>query len=155
MDKQLLRARARRCWTGDSFPPPSPGATGSARPPTGTAVPVPTALPATEEDARTTCATKVSGDVWSPPPPMAGVEEGAESDLGLLCWSAETAETQDMNEVEKPQAPPQPRTTAAPAPKPKVPAVKKPAPNTNASRTPSSKGPSSTYFGKKRKLHFD
>eukprot|EP00066_Takifugu_rubripes_P019308 XP_011608574.1 PREDICTED: cysteine-rich secretory protein LCCL domain-containing 2 [Takifugu rubripes] len=62
-----------------------------------------------------------------------------------LCYK-ETAETQDMNEVEKPQVPPQPRTTAVPAPKPKPSAPKKPASNTTASRTPSSNAPSSTYF---------
>lgn len=63
--------------------------------------------------------------------------------------SAETAETQDMNEVEKPQVPPQPRTTAVPAPKPKPKpsATKKPVSNTNTSRTPSSNASSGTYFG--------
>lgn len=67
----------------------------------------------------------------------------------LVCSSAETAETQDMNEVEKPQVPPQPRTTAVPAPKPKPKpsATKKPVSNTNTSRTPSSTASSGTYFG--------
>lgn len=44
----------------------SAGATGSARPRTSTAALVPVALPATEEDAGITCATKVSDATWFP-----------------------------------------------------------------------------------------
>lgn len=80
----MPRPRAQRCWTHDSFPPRSPcllftsaGATGSARLRTGTATRAPTALPAMEEDAGITYATKVCGAIWFsyqeaetlPPPP--------------------------------------------------------------------------------------
>lgn len=60
----------------------------------------------------------------------------------LLAAESQRSETEDMNEVEKPQAPAPPRTTAKPAPKPKPSAPKKP-----ASRTPSSDTSSNTYLG--------
>lgn len=60
------------------------------------------------------------------------------------------SETEDMNEVEKPQAPAPPHTTARPAPKPKPSAPKKPASRPgrpDTPRTPSSDTPSGTYLG--------
>lgn len=66
------------------------------------------------------------------------------------------SETEDMNEVEKPQVPLPPRTTAKPAPKPKPFAPKKPVskpstPKTATPRAPSSKTPSNTFLGSYRK----
>lgn len=65
-----------------------------------------------------------------------------------LCFKAESqrSETEDMNEVEKPQAPTMPRTTAKPAPKPKPSAPKKPASRPATPRTPSSDTPTNTYL---------
>lgn len=56
-----------------------------------------------------------------------------------------------MNEVEKPQAPTPPRTTAKPAPKPKPSAPKKPASRPATPRTPSSDTPTNTYLGSEGK----
>lgn len=60
-----------------------------------------------------------------------------------------------MNEVEKPQVPLPPRTTAKPAPKPKPSPPKKPVskpstPKPTTPRAPSSKTPSNTYLGSDR-----
>lgn len=64
-----------------------------------------------------------------------------------LAAESQRSETEDMNEVEKPQAPAPPRTTAKPAPKPKPSAPKKPASKPATPRTPSSETPSNTYLG--------
>uniref|UniRef100_A0A672HC83 Cysteine-rich secretory protein LCCL domain containing 2 n=1 Tax=Salarias fasciatus TaxID=181472 RepID=A0A672HC83_SALFA len=64
------------------------------------------------------------------------------------CFKADSqrSETEDMNEVEKPQIPVPPRTTARPAPKPKPSAPKKPvskpsSPKPTTPRTPASQTP--------------
>ncbi|XP_034052765.1 cysteine-rich secretory protein LCCL domain-containing 2 [Gymnodraco acuticeps] len=69
-----------------------------------------------------------------------------------LCFKdSQRSETEDMNEVEKPQVPLPPRTTAKPAPKPKPSAPKKPAskpsvPRPTTPKNPSSKTPSNTFL---------
>lgn len=63
---------------------------------------------------------------------------------------SQRSETEDMNEVEKPQVPLPPRTTAKPAPKPKPSAPKKPVSKPTTPRTPSSNTPSNTYLGSYR-----
>lgn len=59
---------------------------------------------------------------------------------------SQRTETEDMNEVEKPQVPVVPRTTAKPAPKPSTP--KKPASRPSTPSSPSSRNPSNTNLGK-------
>ncbi|KAG7481918.1 cysteine-rich secretory protein LCCL domain-containing 2 [Solea senegalensis] len=57
-----------------------------------------------------------------------------------LCYKAaesQRSETEDMNEVEKPQVPLPPRTTTKPPPKPKPSAPKKPASKPSTPKTPS------------------
>ncbi|XP_061820026.1 cysteine-rich secretory protein LCCL domain-containing 2 [Nerophis lumbriciformis] len=64
-----------------------------------------------------------------------------------LCYKeSQRSETEDMNEVEKPQVPVVPRTTAKPAPKPKPSPPRKPVSRPSDPSTPSSKNPSSTYL---------
>ncbi|KAI3377900.1 hypothetical protein L3Q82_009029, partial [Scortum barcoo] len=69
-----------------------------------------------------------------------------------LCYKdSQRSETEDMNEVEKPQVPLPPRTTAKPTPKPKPSPPKKPAPKPSSPkpttpRMPSSKTPNNTYL---------
>lgn len=134
----------------------SAGATGLERHHTSMAALVPSALPAMEGDVGITSATKVRKSTcfwffytnilkWNV----------------LSTWARESvypsvdsqrSETEDMNEVEKPQVPLPPRTTTKPAPKPKPSAPRKPVskpstPKPTTPRTPSSKTPSSTYLG--------
>lgn len=120
----------------------SAGATGSVRLHTSTAALVPSALPASEEDVGTTCATKVSNQAW-----FSFQDVKMLPAWGLhLCPSVDSqrSETEDMNEVEKPQVPLPPRTTAKPTSKPKPSAPKKPV---SPPRVPSSNTPSNTYLG--------
>ncbi|XP_023262151.1 cysteine-rich secretory protein LCCL domain-containing 2 [Seriola lalandi dorsalis] len=69
-----------------------------------------------------------------------------------LCYKdSQRSETEDMNEVEKPQVPMLPRTTAKPAPKPKPSTPKKPVfkpstPKLTTPRTPSLKTTSNNYL---------
>lgn len=69
-----------------------------------------------------------------------------------LCYKdSQFSETEDMNEVEKPQVPLPPRTTTKPTVRPKPSAPKKPvskpsAPKPTTPRTPSSKTPSNTFL---------
>lgn len=69
-----------------------------------------------------------------------------------LCYKdSQRSETEDMNEVEKPQVPLPPRTTARPAPKPKPSVPKKPAskpstPKATIPKTPPSKTAGSTFL---------
>lgn len=74
-----------------------------------------------------------------------------------VCLSVDSqrSETEDMNEVEKPQVPLPPRTTAKPAPKPKPSAPKRPVskpttPKPSTPKSPSSKTPISTFLGSYR-----
>ncbi|CAG5855905.1 unnamed protein product [Menidia menidia] len=65
-----------------------------------------------------------------------------------LCYKdSQRSETEDMNEVEKPQVPLPPRTTSRPAPKPPKKPISNPSsPKAATPRAPSSRTPSSTYF---------
>lgn len=73
----------------------------------------------------------------------------AEPDADGVPASADSqrSETEDMNEVEKPQTPVLPRTTAKPAPKPKPSTPKKPVSKPSTTRTPSTNAPGNTYLG--------
>lgn len=117
-------------------------ATGSVRLHTSMAALVPSALPVTEGDAGTTCATKVSNHAWLSFRDVKMLPAG-----GLhRCPSVESrrSETEDMNEVEKPQVPLPPRTTVKPTSRPKPSPPKKPV---STPRVPSSNAPSNTYLG--------
>lgn len=127
------------------------GATGSARLRTSTAGRVPSAPPATAEGVRTTCASEVSdphvGSTAGAPRRVSRLNRTCRPSRPPLAAESQRSETEDMNEVEKPQAPAPPRTTAKPAPKPKPSAPKKPASRPATPRTPPSDTPSNTYLG--------
>lgn len=130
----------------------SAGVTGSVRLHTSMAALVPIALQAMEEDVGTTCVIKVSKDIFFIQ--RRSTETCYQPQLSVYpTLDSQRSETPDMNEVEKPQVPVQPRTTARPAPKPsapKKPASKPSTPKLTTPRTPSSKTPSNTYLGSYR-----
>lgn len=127
---------------------PSAGATGSGRLRTSTDALAPSALPATAEGVETTCASKVSEQNHIITPEVV-TSTDQQSWTTSVCSSVDSqrSETEDMNEVEKPQVPLPPRTTPKPSPKPKPVTPRKPVAKPATPRAPSTKTPSSTYLG--------
>lgn len=108
---------------------------------------VPSALQAMEEDAEITFATKVSEPTRFS---LSHFNIKLVTKLNPICpfTDSQQPEIEDMNEVEKPQVPLPPRTTARPKTiAPKKPVSRPSSPKNTNPRTMPSKTPSSTFLG--------